>query len=93
MAWKFLLALVWLLTKPELQIKPLSVQYGLGIADHDLEGRLITCEFDSFYLVVSYVPNAGAKLERLVYLFLLLLRDFILICVGMQVHKGLSQDK
>ncbi|XP_073394864.1 DNA-(apurinic or apyrimidinic site) endonuclease, chloroplastic isoform X2 [Physcomitrium patens] len=49
------------------RIKPISVQYGLGIPNHDQEGRLITCEFDTFYFVVSYVPNSGAKLERLAY--------------------------
>ena len=48
------------------QIKPLSVRYGIAVPEHDKEGRLITCEFDNFYFVVSYVPNSGAKLERLV---------------------------
>lgn len=53
------------------QIKPLAVHYGLGVPDHDKEGRLITCEFEKFYFIVSYVPNSGAKLERLVCFTLL----------------------
>lgn len=47
--------------------KPLSVVNGIGHAKHDDEGRTITAEFADFYLVVSYVPNAGQKLERLAY--------------------------
>ncbi|XP_021891020.1 DNA-(apurinic or apyrimidinic site) lyase, chloroplastic isoform X2 [Carica papaya] len=49
------------------RIKPLSVSYGLGISDHDTEGRLVTAEFDSFYLISSYVPNSGDGLRRLSY--------------------------
>lgn len=51
-----------------LQIKPLSVKYGLGILDHDSEGRLVTVEFDTFYLLSGYVPNSGDGLRRLVEL-------------------------
>jgi exonuclease III len=51
------------------QIKPLSVRYGLGISDHDSEGRLVTVEFDTFYLVTGYVPNSGDGLKRLVFAF------------------------
>jgi exonuclease III len=51
------------------QIKPLSVRYGLGISDHDSEGRLVTVEFDTFYLVTGYVPNSGDGLKRLVLAF------------------------
>ncbi|KAM7530035.1 hypothetical protein LguiB_033445 [Lonicera macranthoides] len=47
------------------RIKPLSVRYGLGISDHDGEGRLVTVEFDSFYLLCGYVPNSGDGLKRL----------------------------
>ncbi|KAK9070500.1 hypothetical protein SSX86_010902 [Deinandra increscens subsp. villosa] len=47
------------------RIPPLSVRYGLGISDHDSEGRLVTTEFDSFYLVSGYVPNSGDGLKRL----------------------------
>lgn len=47
--------------------KPLSVQHGLGKAEHDDEGRVITLEFPGFFYVHSYVPNAGQALERLAY--------------------------
>ncbi|KAF9596884.1 hypothetical protein IFM89_013932 [Coptis chinensis] len=49
------------------RIKPLSVRYGLGILDHDSEGRLVTLEFDTFYLISGYVPNSGDGLRRLTY--------------------------
>ncbi|RLM93331.1 DNA-(apurinic or apyrimidinic site) lyase, chloroplastic-like isoform X2 [Panicum miliaceum] len=49
------------------RVKPISVQYGLGIPDHDHEGRVITLEFDDFYLVNAYVPNSGRGLQRLNY--------------------------
>ncbi|GKV47545.1 hypothetical protein SLEP1_g54441 [Rubroshorea leprosula] len=49
------------------QIKPLSVRYGLGISDQDSEGRLVTAEFDTFYLLSAYVPNSGDGLRRLPY--------------------------
>ncbi|KAK4373724.1 hypothetical protein RND71_009108 [Anisodus tanguticus] len=47
--------------------KPLSIRYGLGIPDHDSEGRLVTVEFDNFYLLCGYVPNSGDGLRRLTY--------------------------
>ncbi|WCJ33402.1 DNA-(apurinic or apyrimidinic site) endonuclease chloroplastic [Euphorbia peplus] len=49
------------------RVKPLSVSYGLGIPDHDSEGRIVTAEFDSFYLICAYVPNSGDGLRRLSY--------------------------
>ncbi|PIN05515.1 Apurinic/apyrimidinic endonuclease [Handroanthus impetiginosus] len=49
------------------RIKPRSVRYGLGISDHDSEGRLVTVEFDDFYLLSGYVPNSGDGLRRLPY--------------------------
>ncbi|CAK8571118.1 unnamed protein product [Lathyrus sativus] len=49
------------------RVKPLSVRYGLGILDHDSEGRLVTVEFDTFYLITGYVPNSGDGLKRLSY--------------------------
>ncbi|KAK4766448.1 hypothetical protein SAY87_008090 [Trapa incisa] len=49
------------------RIKPISVTYGLGTWDHDNEGRLVTAEFDSFYLLSAYVPNSGDGLRRLQY--------------------------
>ncbi|TYH79888.1 hypothetical protein ES332_D03G095000v1 [Gossypium tomentosum] len=49
------------------RIKPLSVRYGLGMSDHDSEGRVVIAEFDSFYLLSVYVPNSGDGLRRLTY--------------------------
>ena len=46
---------------------PLSVTNGIGIAEHDTEGRVITLEFDGYYLVCCYTPNSKQKLERLDY--------------------------
>jgi len=46
---------------------PVSVTNGFGIKEHDAEGRTITIEFDTFYLVNTYVPNSGNKLDRLPY--------------------------
>ena len=46
---------------------PLSVSYGIGIADHDLEGRVITLEMQDFYLVTVYTPNSQDGLKRLDY--------------------------
>ena len=47
--------------------EPLAVNYGLGIEEHDHEGRVITLEFESFYLVNVYTPNSQDKLARLDY--------------------------
>lgn len=47
--------------------KPISVEYGIGIEEHDKEGRVITLEFDEFYMVNCYTPNAKRELERLSY--------------------------
>ncbi len=47
--------------------KPLNVTYGLGIEEHDQEGRIITLEYDKFYLVCCYTPNSKRELERLDY--------------------------
>lgn len=47
--------------------RPLSVQYGVGLEEHDSEGRLITLEFADFYLVNSYTPNSQHGLLRLSY--------------------------
>lgn len=47
--------------------KPISVTYGLGIDEHDKEGRIITVEYDKFYLVNCYTPNSKRELERLDY--------------------------
>ncbi len=47
--------------------KPLSVTYGIGKEEHDQEGRIITLEFENFYLVNCYTPNSKRELERLSY--------------------------
>ena len=47
--------------------EPLNVTYGMGIDEHDHEGRLITLEYKDFYLVSVYVPNVKRELERLDY--------------------------
>ena len=47
--------------------KPLSVSYGIGIPEHDTEGRAITLEYEDFYLLCVYTPNAQRELARLSY--------------------------
>lgn len=47
--------------------EPLSVSYGIGIEEHDQEGRVITLEFEGFYMVTVYTPNSKQQLERLEY--------------------------
>lgn len=49
------------------KVEPLSVQYGLGIPEHDKEGRVITLEFETFFMVTVYTPNSQAELKRLDY--------------------------
>ena len=49
------------------KIKPINVSYGIGIEEHDKEGRVITLEFDKFFLVNCYTPNSKRELERLEY--------------------------
>lgn len=49
------------------RVSPLSVAYGLGIEAHDREGRVITLEFEEFYLITVYVPNSQDELRRLSY--------------------------
>ena len=52
-----------LFTKKE----PISVTYGIGVEEHDHEGRVITAEFEEYYVVTVYVPNAQRELTRLDY--------------------------
>lgn len=52
-----------LFTKKE----PLAVTYGIGVEEHDQEGRVITAEFEEYYVVVVYVPNSQRELTRLDY--------------------------
>ena len=47
--------------------KPLNVTYGIGKEEHDQEGRIITIEYENFYLVNCYTPNSKRELERLSY--------------------------
>ena len=47
--------------------EPLKVSYGIGIEEHDKGGRVITLEFDKFYMVNCYTPNSGRELARLEY--------------------------
>lgn len=49
------------------KVIPLAVHKGIGIADHDNEGRVLTLEFEDFYFVNCYVPNSGQELVRLDY--------------------------
>ncbi len=49
------------------KIEPISVIYGIGIEEHDKEGRVITLEFEDFFMVNIYTPNAKRTLERLDY--------------------------
>ena len=47
--------------------EPLSVTYGINIEEHDQEGRVITLEFEDFYMVTVYTPNSQSELKRLAY--------------------------
>ena len=47
--------------------KPINITYGIGIEEHDQEGRIITLEFENFYMVNCYTPNSKRELERLSY--------------------------
>lgn len=47
--------------------EPINVKYGMGIEQHDEEGRLITLEMDNFYFITVYVPNSQNELKRLSY--------------------------
>jgi len=49
------------------KVNPISVSYGINIEEHDHEGRVITLEYDKFYLINVYVPNVKRGLERLEY--------------------------
>jgi exodeoxyribonuclease III len=47
--------------------QPISVEYDMGIPEHDMEGRVICAEYPEFYLITVYVPNSGSELLRLGY--------------------------
>jgi len=76
--------------------KPLSVFYGMNIAEHDTEGRVITLEYNNFYLVTVYTPNSQNELKRLdyrmkweddfrVYLLSLSQKKGVLVCGDLNV--------
>lgn len=66
--------------------EPMSVRYGIGIEEHDHEGRVITLEFPEFYMVTVYTPNSQNELKRLDYR-MRWETDFL------QYLKGLEEDK
>ena len=47
------------------KIKPIQVRYGIGIEEHDKEGRVITLEFEDFYLVNCYTPNSRKRISKI----------------------------
>ena len=47
--------------------EPINITYGLGIDEHDQEGRLISAEYEHFFFITTYVPNSGGDLHRLTY--------------------------
>ena len=47
--------------------EPLTVSCGIGIEEHDMEGRVLTLEYEKFYLVTCYTPNSQSELARLSY--------------------------
>ena len=49
------------------KVKPLSVKHDLGIEKHDQEGRILTIEFEQFFLVTVYSPNSGVGFPRVQY--------------------------
>lgn len=81
---------------------PLSVTYGIGVEEHDHEGRVITLEFEEFYLVTVYTPNSQNELKRLDYrmewenafrAYLLALKEKkgVIVCGDMNVaHKEID---
>jgi len=52
-----------IITKKE----PINVSYGIGIEEHDTEGRVLTAEYEKFFVVTAYIPNSGSVLARLPY--------------------------
>lgn len=67
--------------------EPLAVRYGLGIAEHDAEGRVLTLEYPDFFLVNAYFPNARHGLTRLDYK-LRFNRDFLTYVQGVAAKKA-----
>ncbi len=67
--------------------EPLSVKYGIGIEKHDQEGRVITIEYEKFYFVECYTPNAGEGLKRLKYRIDEWDKDFFEYINGLKAKK------
>lgn len=84
------------------RMEPLNVAYGMGVEEHDQEGRLITCEFSDFFLVNCYTPNSQDELRRLeyrmrweddlrAYLAALAARKAVVLCGDLNVaHKEID---
>lgn len=82
--------------------EPISVTYGIGIEKHDQEGRVITLEFEDFFMVTVYTPNSQSELARLTYRmewesdFLVYLKDLeeqkpVIFCGDLNVaHKEID---
>ncbi len=66
--------------------EPISIQYGIGMEEHDQEGRVITCEYEQFYLVTVYTPNSQSELARLSYR-MQWESDFLEYLMGLEAHK------
>ena len=84
------------------KVEPISVSYDMGIEEHDQEGRVLTAEFDDFYVTTVYVPNSKSDLSRLDYRqkwdadFLSYLKDLekkkpVIVCGDFNVaHKDID---
>jgi len=84
------------------KVEPTNVTYGIGIEEHDMEGRVITLEFDDYYFITLYTPNSQRGLARLEYRmkweddFLLYLKDLekkkpVIVCGDLNVaHKEID---
>ncbi len=82
--------------------EPISVSYDMGIEEHDQEGRVISAEYDNFYLVTVYTPNSGNALARLPYrqewdnAFLIFIKTLeekkpVIVCGDLNVaHKSID---
>ena len=66
--------------------EPLAVTYGIGIAEHDKEGRVITLEYEDFYLITVYTPNSQSEQRRLAYR-MEWERDFLAYLLKLQERK------
>lgn len=75
-----------------MKIKPLSVTRGMGISEHDSEGRLILAEFDTFYLINTYVPNSGLKLKEYMHSFHLLVFNLLLFFFSLSTHSFIVSE-